>query len=71
MDSYELIETLSELSTDGVLPPWEIPVETDTDKLVGISMGLPRSEEQMKDLEGKMVVWVPFIVADYEETENG
>lgn len=69
MNSYELDNALHDLSDRGVLPEWEIPVTTDTDKLVGIQMGFPRSDEQMQALEGKMVVWVPFIVDDDEEGE--
>jgi len=69
MNSYNLQEVLTSLAEIGVVPEWEIPITTDTDKLVGISMGFPRSDEQMKALEGKVVVWVPFIVDDDEEEE--
>jgi hypothetical protein len=69
MNSYDLQEILTGLANIGVVPEWEIPVTTDTDKLVGVSIGFPRSKEQMQALEGKAVMWVPFLVDDDEEEE--
>lgn len=69
MTSYELNEELHSLSAEGVLPEWDIPVETDHTSLVSVEMGLPMPSERLEMLKDKTIVWVPFICDDGEYDE--
>lgn len=69
MTSYELNEELHALSAEGVLPEWDIPVETDHTSLISVEMGLPLPPERLEMLKDKTIVWVPFICDDGEYNE--
>mgnify|MGYP003129713486 FL=1 len=69
MTTYDLNEELHTLSAEGVLPEWDIPVETDHTSLVSVEMGLPMPPERLEMLKGKTIVWVPFICDDGEDDE--
>ena len=69
MTTYDLNEELHTLSAEGVLPEWDIPVETDHTSLISVEMGLPMSPERLERLKGKTIMWVPCICDDGEDDE--
>lgn len=70
MTTYDLNEELHNLSAEGVLPEWDIPVETDHTSLISVEMGLPMAPERLEMLKGKTIMWVPFICDDGDDNDG-
>lgn len=69
MTTYDFNEVLDELANTGVIPEYDIPVETDYTGLVSVKMGFPMPSERIEMLKDKTIMWVPFICDDGEYDE--